>query len=218
MPEGTEKDAAAGAADLAPKAGCGACPSQSGSTAGCSKTAVAAVLVEKSCGLVEKTCGLAENEAALLSTGDLARNCETTVRTVRFYEEAGLIEPMARSEGGHRMFDPDQLARLQLIMDLREAGLSLQDIKALFELKAGSGSAEAASKQMSQALEAQIECMTRKIAVLRRLREELASMVATLSECENCEAPEFQSKCDTCDVMNRPEISRAMRLLWGSRS
>ncbi|WP_236518490.1 MerR family transcriptional regulator [Sandaracinus amylolyticus] len=151
-----------------------------------------------------------------LSSGDMARGCETTIRTVRFYEEAGLIEPVARSEGGHRMYSPEQLLKLQLIMDLREAGLSLQDIKALFELKHRFDNAEAASKEMADVLEAQIECMQRKIAVLRRLREELACMVATIRECENCEAPDFKKQCGGCDVMARPDLPRAMRLLWGS--
>lgn len=152
-----------------------------------------------------------------LSSGDMARGCETTLRTVRFYEEAGLIEPVARSEGGHRVYQPEQLAKLQLIMDLREAGLSLHDIKALFELKGRCQSAEEASTRMATALEAQIECMQRKIAVLRRLREELASTVATIRECSTCDASEFKAACEECDVMNRPDLPRAMRLLWKSR-
>lgn len=152
-----------------------------------------------------------------LSSGDMARSCETTLRTVRFYEEAGLIEPVARSEGGHRVYQPEQLAKLQLIMDLREAGLSLQDIKSLFELKDRCGTAEEASTQMATALEAQIECMQRKITVLRRLREELAAMVANIRDCRTCSAPEFKAACDECDVMKQPDLSRAMRLLWGKR-
>lgn len=176
--------------------GCGRCGAPTG---GCTKAADAIVVVP------------------LLSTGDLARHCETTVRTVRFYEEAGLIEPDQRSDGGHRMFRPDQLAKLQLIMDLREAGLSLQDIKALFELKKGCPSAEQASSEMAEALEAQIACMTKKIAVLRRLREELASMVSAIRECAQCDHHEFHSKCEGCDVMQRPELPRAMRLLWSSK-
>jgi DNA-binding transcriptional MerR regulator len=152
----------------------------------------------------------------LLSTGDLARQCETTVRTVRFYEEERLIEPAARSEGGHRMFEPSQKAKLELIMDLREAGLSLQDIRALFALKGGCASATDASTQMATVLEAQIETMQRKIAVLRRLREELAGMLTTIRECQSCDEPDFHELCDGCDVMNRPEVPRAMRLLWSS--
>ncbi|GAB5544654.1 MAG: MerR family transcriptional regulator [Sandaracinaceae bacterium] len=150
-----------------------------------------------------------------LTTGDLARACDTTVRTVRFYEEAGVLCPETRSEGGHRLFGKDNLAKLQLIMDLREAGLSLNDIRALFELKREHPSPEKASLAMQQVLEGQIDEMQRKIAVLRRLREELAQTVAIIQECQGCESRSFPKNCCDCDVMNRGDLPRAMRLLWG---
>ncbi len=150
-----------------------------------------------------------------MTTGDLARACETTVRTVRFYEEAGVLCPETRSEGGHRLFGSDELKKLQLVMDLREAGLSLNDIKGLFELKQKCSSPKEASERMSALLETQIDEMQRKIATLRRLRDELASTVAIIQECHGCQAPEFPKQCSGCDVMNRGELPRAMRLLWG---
>lgn len=151
-----------------------------------------------------------------MTTGDLARACETTVRTVRFYEEAGVICPEMRSDGGHRLFGEEELQKLQLVMDLREAGLSLNDIKALFELKHKCGSPEEASQRMADALEAQIDEMQRKIATLRRLREELASTVAIIRECNACDSAEqFPKRCGKCDVMNRTDLPRAVRLLWG---
>ncbi len=147
----------------------------------------------------------------------MARECATTVRTIRFYEEAGLIEPVARNDGGHRMFAPAQLLKLQLIMDLREAGLSLQDIKELFTLKSSCENQAQATHRMAETLEAQIACMQRKISVLRRLREGLASMLVTIRGCEPCDEPAFHARCDSCDVMNRPDLPRAMKLLWSSR-
>lgn len=158
-------------------------------------------------------CGLS---ADFLSTGDLARACETTLRTVRFYEETGLVEPSSRSEGGHRMYDPGQREKLQLVMDLREAGLSIQDIKDLFALKSRCMSPNEASSRMSTTLECRINEMQRKIVVLRRLRDELASMVSVVRECGSCEHKEtFSKQCGNCDVMEREDLPRAMRLLWG---
>jgi MerR family transcriptional regulator, Zn(II)-responsive regulator of zntA len=151
----------------------------------------------------------------LLSTGDLARGCETTLRTIRFYEEAKLIEPAARSEGGHRMFKREQLPKLQLIMDMREAGLSVQEIRDLFELKTQCATPEQASTKLVQALEDKIDCMHRKITALRRLREDLATTVEALRECSSCDEPQFHSKCGDCDVMERPDLPRAMKFLWG---
>jgi len=150
-----------------------------------------------------------------LTTGDLARECDTTVRTVRFYEEAGVLCPETRSRGGHRLFGEGDLQKLKLIMDLREAGLSLNEIRSLFQLKSEHRSAEAASAALAGVLEGQIDGMQRKIAVLRRLREELAATVAIIGECTACDSETFPQNCTDCDVMNRPDLPRAMRLLWG---
>jgi len=150
-----------------------------------------------------------------LTTGDLARRCHTTVRTVRFYEEAGVLRPENRSQGGHRLFGQAELDKLQLIMDLREAGLSLQDIRSLFALKrVHRGSPAEASAKMSEILGAQIDEMQRKISVLRRLREELASTIAIIGECRQCSSEAFPQTCDDCDLMERADLPRAMRLLW----
>ena len=151
----------------------------------------------------------------LLTTGDMARLSNSTLRTVRFYEEAGLITPAPRSEGCHRLFEEVQLAKLQLILDLKETGLSLNQIKALFALKQGCPSADEASRQLAKQLEAQIQCMQRKIAMLRRLREELASCVAVIQECNTCEDHRFPHKCGDCEVMARPNLPRALRVFWG---
>lgn len=148
------------------------------------------------------------------STGDLARLCKTTVRTVRFYEESGLLEPLTRSDGGHRMFRGDSPDRLQLIMDLREAGLSLQEVRELFELKACATDAPAAATKMRAVLEARVANVHEKIAVLRRLRDELGGMLNVLRECQGCDATDFPRACANCDVMKTEELPRAMRLLW----
>ncbi len=157
-----------------------------------------------------------DDASRLLTTGDMARLGATTLRTVRFYEEEGLVTPTARSDGGHRMFTGAELQKLQLIGDLREAGLSLHDIKVLFELKSGCTSADQASTQMSAILEGQIDEMQRKILVLRRLREELASAVAVIRECGSCKEATFPLRCKNCEVLARPDLPRAVRLLWST--
>jgi MerR family transcriptional regulator, Zn(II)-responsive regulator of zntA len=162
-----------------------------------------------------RATGHALSEATLTS-GDLARACKTTVRTVRFYEEAGLVEPSQRSEGGHRLYEAIQVLRLQLVLDLRESGLALQDIKDLFCLKKLSHSSVEASERMVSLLQSRVDEMQAKITVLRRLREELATMVAMLADCGECRSASFPSECAGCDVMARPDLPRAMLLLWGN--
>lgn len=149
-----------------------------------------------------------------LSTGDMARLSNTTLRTVRFYEQEGLIASMARDGGCHRKFSPAELKKLQMIADLREAGLSLQEIKALTGLKRGCASPTSASQTMSEALCRRIDELKARIDTLTRVREELLSTVATLRRCEGCKEPEFPATCGNCDVTKQPESSRATELLW----
>lgn len=153
-------------------------------------------------------------EEQTLTTGDMARKSESTLRTVRFYEQEGLITPKARSDGGRRLFAKSELAKLQLALDLRAAGLSLQDIKELFELKKRYDSPKDASEEITSILGRQIEAMHEKIATLRRLREELSSMVQVISECKQCDDGSFPEHCHECDVMDRPELPRAVHVLW----
>ena len=57
-----------------------------------------------------------------------------TTRTIRYYEELGLLEPAARSDGDYRLYDADDLERLRFIKGLRDdAGFSLAEIGQLLE-------------------------------------------------------------------------------------
>jgi DNA-binding transcriptional MerR regulator len=150
----------------------------------------------------------------LLTTGDMARLSDSTLRTVRFYQQEGLIEPERRSSCGHRLFSERELMKLQLALDLREAGLSLQSIKDLFCLKSDCECPEEASRRMSNVLTEQIDAMQHKIATLRRLREELTAMVSVLTECQSCDRGNFPLACEKCDVLGSPQLPRALQVLW----
>jgi DNA-binding transcriptional MerR regulator len=72
--------------------------------------------------------------AALLRIQEVAADVGLTARTIRYYEELGLLKPAARSEGSYRLYDPDDLERLRFIKGLRDdAGFSLTEIGQLLE-------------------------------------------------------------------------------------
>jgi DNA-binding transcriptional MerR regulator len=60
--------------------------------------------------------------------GELARATHVTVRTLRHYEQLGLLVPSSRTAGGHRCYTDDDVRRLHKILALRGFGLSLQEI------------------------------------------------------------------------------------------
>lgn len=149
-----------------------------------------------------------------LTTGDMARLSQTTLRTVRFYEAEGLIQAMERGDGDHRRFAPSELRKLQTISDLRESGLSLKEIKALIGLKRRHVTASGAACQATTTLCAEVEEIERRIATLQRAKQELLSTVNTLRKCQECTEPGFPERCGECAVMTQGECSRTTHLLW----
>ncbi len=70
----------------------------------------------------------------LLRIHEVAAETGLTTRAIRYYEEIGLLEPAARSDGDYRLYDPSDLERLQFIRSLRDdAGFSLAQIGQLLE-------------------------------------------------------------------------------------
>lgn len=61
--------------------------------------------------------------------GDLAKLTGLTVRTLRFYDQIGLLSPSGQTESGHRLYSESNLSRLHQILSLKELGLSLEEIK-----------------------------------------------------------------------------------------
>jgi len=152
----------------------------------------------------------------LLTTGDMARLSNSTLRTVRFYEEENILMPVHRSEGGHRLFPQCELDKLMLVTDMRAAGLSLEEIKTILELRRASKSGMQASKLASEFLHQQTEAMRAKIVVLQRLQQDFEMATKVFAGCRHCENENAEpSLCQLCGVPEKPlELPRAVRVLW----
>jgi len=152
----------------------------------------------------------------LLTTGEMARLSSTTLRTVRFYEAEGLISAEARDENCQRRFPKSELTKLQTIADLREAGLSLQEIKDLVELKQKSGCVTApdAAARMSTAIAERLADIGRRACALERVRRELVAMTAALETCRECTKPAFPTQCRGCTESTVKDAERPNVLLW----
>lgn len=75
-------------------------------------------------------------EPGLRRIGDVAEETGLTTRTIRYYEEVGLLEPAAHVSGANRRYDHQDVERLRLIKRLREVvGLSLAEVKTFLEME-----------------------------------------------------------------------------------
>ena len=76
----------------------------------------------------------------LLRIQEVASELGLTTRSIRYYEELGLLSPAARSEGAYRLYDASDIERLRFIKELRDdAGFALADIGQLLEDEAARG-------------------------------------------------------------------------------
>ena len=75
-------------------------------------------------------------DSGLRRIGDVADETGLTTRTIRYYEEVGLLEPAAHVSGANRRYDQEDVERLRLIKRLCEVvGLSLAEVKMFLELE-----------------------------------------------------------------------------------
>lgn len=84
-----------------------------------------------------------------LKIGELARRTGLSVRALRHYDAIGLLVPSGRSEGGYRLYGPDDVARLYRIQALRRLDLSLAEIQALLD-SGGGGLSDVVARQLTQ--------------------------------------------------------------------
>ncbi|MFI9332078.1 MerR family transcriptional regulator [Kitasatospora sp. NPDC052868] len=102
-------------------------------------------------------------DGALYSIGDLARRTGLTVKAIRFYSDCGIVPPTDRSPAGHRLYDIDAVARLDLVRTLRGLGLDLPTIRKVVDREISLPEVAAAH---AEALAVQIRMLRLRRAVL----------------------------------------------------
>lgn len=103
----------------------------------------------------------------LYSIGELARRTGLTVKAIRFYSDCGIVPPTGRSPAGHRLYDGDAAARLELVRTLRDLGIDLPTIRQVLDRELS----------LAQVAAAHAEALATQIRVLR-LRRAVATAVA----------------------------------------
>ncbi|MCG7586280.1 Zn(2+)-responsive transcriptional regulator [Photobacterium sp. OFAV2-7] len=100
--------------------------------------------------------------------GQLAKLCDVSSDTLRFYEKNGLLEPAGRSESGYRLYNEADLSRVKFIMRSKAIGLSLDEIRELLDIRLEACQHSCAEvKAITQAKLAEVD---KKMAELRRIR------------------------------------------------
>jgi DNA-binding transcriptional MerR regulator len=122
--------------------------------------------------------------------GDVAERVGVTTRTIRYYEELGLLgTASARTKGAHRLYSEADIARLEELIRLRDLlGLSLEELVALAEAEEARAAlrdqwAESATDtERVRIVEAAIPLVERQLELVRARQDRLSDFAGELSE------------------------------------
>ena len=143
----------------------------------------------------------------MMQIGDLAAKAGITTRTIRYYEELGIIEPEERSEGGFRLYSENQLQRLNIVQGLKNIGLDLDHIRELFDMKHVSETGGELAQAMTYHLYEQQREITEKLNYYLEMKGRNLRALEVLKGCLNCSIKVFERDCHECEVYKQhPDV------------
>lgn len=110
------------------------------------------------------------------TTGEVAKLCGVTVRTVQYYDSRGILVPTELSEGGRRLYSESDVRKMRIICFLRELGLPINAISQILSEEDPGSVISLLLEQQEQDLKEEIGERQEKLEKLETLRRELKSV------------------------------------------
>lgn len=107
------------------------------------------------------------------TTGEIAKLCGVSVRTVQYYDTRGILTPSELTEGGRRLYSEDDLKRMKIICFLRDAGISINSIGELLSEDDPSSVISVLLEQQEQLLREEVQERQAKLDMLDGIKREL---------------------------------------------
>lgn len=107
--------------------------------------------------------------------GTVAKESGVPIKTIRYYEEVGLLKASGRTEGGFRLFDSDVLSRLHFIKRAQSLGLSLLEIKYFLEVH---DQGNLPCDHIKEKLQEQLVVIDKRIQELLILKQDLQGLLS----------------------------------------
>ena len=107
--------------------------------------------------------------------GSVAKESGIPIKTIRYYDELGLLKTSGRTEGGYRLFSADVLSRLKFIKRAQSLGLSLSEIKEFLEVH---DQGNLPCDHIKVKLEDKVADIDRQIRQLQLLKQELEGLLS----------------------------------------
>ncbi len=143
-----------------------------------------------------------------MTSGELARKVNVTLRTIRFYEEKGILKPDAVSPGGQKTYGPDSLLTMQTVKLLREAGMSLAEIlNTIYTLSQYETKRKSCQQAHAVLLDEARMSVTARIQELDNLKVALDRALENKDNCSACGAADCLG-CTIFDTWTRFGLER----------
>ncbi len=121
--------------------------------------------------------------------GELAAATKTTTKTLRFYEQRGLLQPATRTPAGYRDYEQNAIARLDFIRRGQAAGLTLTQISQVLHIR---DSGQSPCEHVQDLLATRLADLDNQITQLLDLRESLAALHQAAAESDPNTCPPNQ--------------------------
>ena len=126
--------------------------------------------------------------------GQLAKAANVNIQTVRFYDRQGILKPASRTEAGYRIYDKEGVKRLNFIIQAKELGFSLKEIKEFLALRVQS--VKACDRVRKKTTE-KLKDIQNKIAHLKKLEKTFKGLIG---DCEN------RVVTNQCPILEKMEV------------
>ena len=143
--------------------------------------------------------------------GELAQRTGTTTKTIRYYEDIGLLPEPDRAANDYRDYAEEAVARLHFVRDAQATGLSLTEIASILDLRS---QGETTCHHVVNLLDSHLESLDKHITALGQTRRKLADLTQRARSLDPAECVD-PSRCQTINTTRRHDEPRhdAGRLL-----
>jgi DNA-binding transcriptional MerR regulator len=128
--------------------------------------------------------------------GNLATTSGLTAKTIRYYEQVGLMPEPSRTAGGYRDYPAEAVTRLAFIRDAQHAGLTLAEIRSILALRDGG---EAPCEHVTDLIDQHLQEINRRMAELRKTRTALQTLAQRAAQTD----PGSCSDAEICSILTR---------------
>jgi MerR family Zn(II)-responsive transcriptional regulator of zntA len=150
----------------------------------------------------------------LYKIGQVSKKARVTLRTIRYYEELGLVEPAVRTKGGFRLYTEESIERLRFIQGLKLLDFPLFEIKEMFKIRQMAQSGDEASHRIMQLLQGHQREAIRKKGQYEKMLQEIQATMELVTGCYGCKTKPSYEVCRSCGIISHlSELPLPLRVI-----